>query len=450
MKKDNKSEGSILRQRAEELVKRNLSKSGSQHSGADILKLIHELEVHQIELEMQNEELRLAKEREVKLATKKYIELYDFAPSGYFTLSKAGKIIELNLSGANMLGKERSRLKNSLFSSFVSDATKPAFNLFLGKVFSSKVRETCEVSLSINVNVPMYVYLSGIFTENVEHCFVTVLDITERKKAEEALRTSETHLRTLVQTIPDLIWLKDPDGVYLSCNTMFERFFGARGVEIIGKTDYDFVDREIADLFLEHDRKAMEAGKPTSNEEWVTFADDGHHAYLETIKTPMYDSNGILLGVLGIGRDITDRKNAEESLKKQKDEFETIFNLVPAQIWYKDTHNNFIRVNRQVCTDIGMINDKIEGYSAEELFPSFAQQYFKDDLEVINTRMSKLGITEQINTSKGEIRWVHSDKIPVFGNDEEVIGLIAVVQDITELKRSEEALRNSEARLHTL
>ncbi|MFA6026493.1 MAG: PAS domain S-box protein, partial [Ignavibacteriaceae bacterium] len=143
-------------------------------------------------------------------------------------------------------------------------------------------------------------------------------------------------------------------------------------------------------------------------------------------------------------REIEEHKRAVEALKKQKDEFETIFNLVPAQIWYKDTHNNFIRVNRQVCTDIGMTNDKIEGHSAEELFPSFAQQYFKDDLEVFNTRKPKLGITEKVNTADGEIRWVLSDKVPVLGNDGEVNGLIAVVQDITERKRTEEKIRETQ------
>jgi PAS domain S-box-containing protein len=70
---------------------------------------------------------------------------------------------------------------------------------------------------------------------------------------------------------------------------MFERFFGAKEADIIGKTDYDFINPELAEFFLEHDRKAMLAGKPTSNEEWINFADDGHRAFLETIKTPMYD-----------------------------------------------------------------------------------------------------------------------------------------------------------------
>jgi PAS domain S-box-containing protein len=140
----------------------------------------------------------------------------------------------------------------------------------------------------------------------------SVQAITDSKQTEAELRKSEGHFRTLVQTIPDLIWLKDKDGVYLSCNPKFERFFGAKVADIVGKTDYDFVDREVANFFVENDRKAMLEGKPTSNEEWITFADDGHRVLLETIKTPMCDSQGTLIGVLGIGRDITERRRAEE------------------------------------------------------------------------------------------------------------------------------------------
>lgn len=146
------------------------------------------------------------------------------------------------------------------------------------------------------------------------------LDVTENRRVEQALRNSETHLRTLVQTIPDLIWLKNKDGIYLSCNAMFERFFGAKGVDIIGKTDYDFVDRELADFFRMNDRNAMESGKPTTNEEWITFADNGQRILLETIKTPMYDLSGDLIGILGIGRDITERKLAETEITTKNKE----------------------------------------------------------------------------------------------------------------------------------
>jgi diguanylate cyclase (GGDEF)-like protein/PAS domain S-box-containing protein len=127
---------------------------------------------------------------------------------------------------------------------------------------------------------------------------------------------AETLLRTIVETIPDLIWLKDANGIYLSCNPMFEQFFGAPASVIVGKTDYDFVSREQADCFREHDRIAMAAGGSSINEEWITFAADGRRACVETTKTPMFDATGKLIGVLGISHDITERKAATEKIQR--------------------------------------------------------------------------------------------------------------------------------------
>lgn len=141
-----------------------------------------------------------------------------------------------------------------------------------------------------------------------------IKSITRRKKTEKALRQSEAQLRTLINTLPDLVWLKDPDGVYLSCNLKFEKLFGAKETAIVGKTDYDFVDKELADFFREKDKTVMEICKPNMNEEEITYADDGHRELLETIKTPMLDSDGRVIGVLGVGRDITDRKRMQEEL----------------------------------------------------------------------------------------------------------------------------------------
>ncbi|MFA5081562.1 MAG: PAS domain-containing protein [Hydrogenophilaceae bacterium] len=142
-------------------------------------------------------------------------------------------------------------------------------------------------------------------------------EVTEAMRLQRALEAERLRLRTLVSTVPDLIWLKDPEGVYLACNPTFERFFGAHETDIVGKTDYDFVTREQADFFGEHDRKAMLAKEPSVNQEWVTFADDGHKALLETIKTPMRDANGLLIGVLGIARDITAAYRDQEQLTAQ-------------------------------------------------------------------------------------------------------------------------------------
>lgn len=160
-------------------------------------------------------------------------------------------------------------------------------------------------------------YLSRISLANLQ----LKQEISDRKQAEGALKDSETRLRTLIQTIPDLVWLKDQQGTYLLCNPRFERFFGASEKDIIGKNDYDFVDKELADYFRKHDKIAMARGKPSKNEEEVTFAEDGHRELLETIKTPMYSNDGQLAGVLGIGRDITDRKRAEEEKLQMEERY---------------------------------------------------------------------------------------------------------------------------------
>jgi PAS domain S-box-containing protein len=115
-----------------------------------------------------------------------------------------------------------------------------------------------------------------------------------------------------------MAWIKDEDGKYLACNPVFESLFGASEAEIIGKTDYDFVDAELADFFRQKDKEAIAAGCPTVNEEWVNYASDQHWALLETIKAPLRDANGRIIGVLGLAQDITERKQAEITIRESE------------------------------------------------------------------------------------------------------------------------------------
>ncbi len=151
-----------------------------------------------------------------------------------------------------------------------------------------------------------------------------------RDQIEQGVRHLENergHLRTLVNTMPDLIWLKDPDGRYLTCNPPFEQMYGAKEHEIIGKTDYEFVPAELADFFRANDQRAIEAGKPSVNEEWLTFVTNGYHGLFETIKTPMFGTDGHLIGVLGIARDITASRESENALKERMKELSCIFDV---------------------------------------------------------------------------------------------------------------------------
>ncbi|ASC93939.1 putative bifunctional diguanylate cyclase/phosphodiesterase [Sulfurospirillum diekertiae] len=123
-------------------------------------------------------------------------------------------------------------------------------------------------------------------------------------------------LEIVLNAIPDLIWLKDPNGIYLMCNKAFERLYGAKEEDIIGKSDYDFVDYQQADFFRTHDIIAMDAHQSVRNEEELSFKGDGYNGFFETIKTPIYDQNSDLIGILGISRDISIRKENEEKIQK--------------------------------------------------------------------------------------------------------------------------------------
>lgn len=130
------------------------------------------------------------------------------------------------------------------------------------------------------------------------------------------LRNSEAHLRTLVRTMPDMVWLKDVSGVFLLCNLAFENFLGVAESGIVGKTDYDFVPQELADFFRANDQAAMVANRPRINEEWVTLANNGKRILLETTKVPVHSADGQIIGILGIGHDITVQRQLQRDLEE--------------------------------------------------------------------------------------------------------------------------------------
>ena len=209
------------------------------------------------------------------------------------------------------------------YSQAIEDRTQ--FDLELEVFTSSKKRIWCRVQGKSEFENDQCVKMRGTFQE-----------ITARKRAEEALIESVARHRALVDTIPDLVWLKDQDGVYLSCNPTFERFFGAKESAIVGKTDYDFVDKGLADFFRAHDRKAMAAGRPSINEERLTFADNGYHGLFETIKSPMRDADGNLIGVLGIARDISEREKTKTALKESEQRYKSAQRMGQVGNWEYD------------------------------------------------------------------------------------------------------------------
>lgn len=181
-KKDqNLTESKLLRLKAEEKLKEKQKKDKIKISESDSKKLLHELQVHQIELEMQNEELKEAYET-AETALRKYTMLYDFAPMGYFTLNKDGSIIELNFTGADLLGEKRFTLLKHNFKLFIAKESQEVFNRFFSKIYISNVKESCEVKLAYDNNPLCHVYMEGIATGEDRNCLLSVVDISGFKK----------------------------------------------------------------------------------------------------------------------------------------------------------------------------------------------------------------------------------------------------------------------------
>jgi PAS domain S-box-containing protein len=185
-----------LRRQAEEQLQVKEAERQLPRTEEEVQRLVHELDVHQIELEMQNSELRQAR-NEVASALEIYTDLYDFAPVGYFTLDRKGTICAVNLGGVNLLGLERSKLLGRRFGLFVPDNARLFFADFIGKVFESQNKESCEVMLTIEGNSPHFVQIEALACKSGQECRIAVIDITERKRAEDALSEKRQELEEL-------------------------------------------------------------------------------------------------------------------------------------------------------------------------------------------------------------------------------------------------------------
>lgn len=252
------------------------------------------------------------------------------------------------------------------------------------------------------------------------------------------LNMERLRLVTLFQTLPDLVWLKDPDGFYLACNTQFERFFGATEANIIGKTDFDFVPAELASFFRQKDREALAADGPRVNEEWVTFANDGHTGLLETIKTPMRDAGGKLIGVLGIAREITALRKAEKALQAVTENLATAFRASPVSAMIaSDRNDRLIDVNEQFLLDFGWPRDiLLSGQAAHTLWASVSD--YQDIREALHRQHTVRDHEALWKDAAGEERRVSLSATLIETQGE--VCILAYAIDVTDKRQAEAIL----------
>jgi len=321
MRKISKNQSAILRSKAEELLKKNPSGIVSPVAEEEVFRLINEMELYRIELEMQNEELVQAKSDAQRIADN-YIELYDFASSGYVTLNRAGTIDNLNLTLAKMLGKERLNLLNKPFVHYVSNDTKAIFWKFLDNSFETGKKSNCEIVLSTETLENFKVHIEGTLSEDKGKCHITITDKTSEFNALKQLETSLIYQSLILQGAGEGIMGIDRKGCHLFVNQMAAKLLGYNEEELLGKQSHELYHNHFHDGSIYPVENCpisiiAVSGKPFIGEEYF-WHKSGRCFPVELSCLPIFKDDEITGSVVTF-RDITSRKNSErDRLQSEK------------------------------------------------------------------------------------------------------------------------------------
>lgn len=294
----------------------------------DPLRLLHELQVHQIELEMQNAELLRTREY-IETALDKYTELYDFAPNGYLSLDRDGTIRELNFTGADLLGYERSQLIGQRISHFVATADRDAFSDFLAAVFIDQDKKVCEVTLLNKRKQPIIVQAEAVTAASGQECRVALIDISERKSIEDKLRTSERQLAEAQRSAHLGSWQWDSIADVITGSEEFYRIFGG-----FFSTYEDFVN-----LVHPDDRESVNKAVQDTLDRQLPYdiyyrivQPDGTIRVIHAQGQAITNESGTVVRMIGTAQDVTERRANEDALLLHRNQLEEINHSLESRI----------------------------------------------------------------------------------------------------------------------
>ena len=385
--------------------------------------------------------LRKKSEEIVKESEKKYENLIKNMPDGVYKSTEEGKFIDVNLALVKMLGYENKEellaidIKKELYFD-VSDRESAVLkekDTELG-IFRVKKKDGSELW------VEDHGWLSYDTKNDIVYHEGVLRDISQRLQADEKIRESENILKGMISESPDLVWLKDLKGVYLQSNNRFEQLTGFSKENLIGKTDYDFFDKELADFFRENDRLAIEAGTSTINEEEIIFASDGHKEMIETIKTPLFDHKGQVMGIMGIGRDITERIKSQQALRENEERFSDLIESTDGILWEADATTfifNYVTNNAERLLGYPVEDWYKEGFRLSKIHPDDRQQSTEFCIDQKNECIN-YEFEYRFESKDGSIVWLR-DYVKVLNEKGKPKLLRGLMVDITKQKKLEES-----------
>ncbi|MDD5492213.1 MAG: PAS domain S-box protein [bacterium] len=377
----------------------------------------------------------------------RFRNLSDLAPAGIFFLNMQGEVVYVNkrlisLSGMSFdecLGHGWRKLIHPEEQEQVLKIIEETMSQ--GKEFSLKFRILNKQNEIHWVHSRIKMMVSA---KNQPTGFIGIVeDVTDMKKAETELTNQLAFIQQLLETIPNPVFYKDINGIYLGCNQSFERFLGQSKETVIGKSVFELSPKDLAETYHQKDQELLNHPGTQIYESSIQQADGTRRAVIFDKAT--YNSpDGTVAGLIGVITDISESKKAADELRKQQQELSTILDSTPALIFYKDKENNFVRVNQAMAKSMSLTKKQLEGKSLFDIYPrEEAEQYWQDDKAVMASGQPKLNIVEPMQTKEG-IKWVQTDKIPYKNEQSEIIGIVGFAVDVTERKKAEEALRVSE------
>ena len=290
-------------------------------------------------------------------------------------------------------------------------------------------------------------------------------DITERKQVEELLRESELRLKSLINATPDIICFKDGKGRWLIANDADLDLFSLQNVDYLGKTDAELAEftnplyKEAFLVCMESDERSWQSKGLSRGEEVIPTIDGTNKTY-EVIKVPLFESDGARKGLVVLGRDITERKLAEEDLKaseKKCHELSTLLRLMadnlPDMLWAKNLNNEYIFVNKAMCTGLLNAKDTDEPLGKTDMFFAVRERNAHPDnpewhtfgelcrdSDVATREAMKPMHFDEFGTVKGEFLFLDAHKAPLYDSDGQLIGVVGSARDVTADKEAEKEL----------
>ena len=257
-------------------------------------------------------------------------------------------------------------------------------------------------------------------------------------------------LRSIIDNLPDAIYVKDKDARKIIANLTDVKNIGLSSEEeLLNKTDFDFYPKEVAEGFLADDKSVLQTGKALMNREEFFVDKEGKKHWLLTSKIPLRDHDNNIIGIIGIGKDITDRKLAEESLEYERNFLKTLINSLPDAIYAKDTAGKKTIANLADLWNMGFTSeDEVLGKTDYDFFPKeIAEKFYVNDRSIIETGNAVLNKEEFFFDKEGNKHWLQTSKVPLRNSDDEVVGLIGISRDITAQKIAEEELKKTYEKL---